>query len=110
MKRLLISSLVAVTSVVSIAPLASAETYSTTVSAQDCWMDTKLYVDQGDTLFFRSSGQWSNGEDNSHQVGPNGYSEYFYDFAESSSIPFAALIGKIDNNSPFLVGSHSLIR
>lgn len=107
MKKLLVSGLVAVSSLASMAPMAFASSYSTSVSARDCWDNTRLYVNRGDTLSFRSSGRWSNGGDSPQVVGPNGYSDYYHAYAESDSQPFAALIGKIDNGRPFLVGSHS---
>ncbi len=104
MNKLFFSSLIAASAVAGMVPVASASNYSFGFSARDCWVNTNIYVNSGDRATFQASGQWSDG--GSPSIGPTGINR-FSNHAESSSMPFGAVIGKVGRGQPFLVGSHS---
>jgi hypothetical protein len=104
MKKLFLSSFVATSVLAGIAPVALANPHSFRFSARDCWVNTGIHVNSGDEIDFQASGQWRDG--GSPAIGPSGVGRFFEN-AESSSAPFGALIGKVGNGQPFLVGSHS---
>lgn len=107
MKKFLISGLVAVTSLLGTASMASARMHVVNLSARSCWFNTGIYVNAGDTLTFNANGQWSNGGNRPQFVGPHGYGNYYHPYAESAAQPFAALLGKVSNGPSFMVGNHS---
>lgn len=107
MKKFLISGLVAVTSLLGTATMASARMHTVSLSARSCWFNTGIYVDAGDTLTFNASGQWNHSERHPQFTGPRGYTNYYHPRSISASQPFGALIGKISNGPSFMIGSQS---
>ena len=108
MKTLITSGLLAAISVLGVAQGAFASAQYREVSAQSCWQHTQIYVNAGDTVSFRTEGRWSNGGETPQVVTPDGDGTYHAQ-AISTSQPFAALIGRVDNGRPFMVGSQSTL-
>ncbi len=106
MKRLAVLSLMTASTLGIFIPTAYAQNYSLNLSGRECWTNTGIYVNQGDTLHISAIGRWSNGGERPQVVGPEGFSNYYHASAESNSFPFASLIGRIENTSPFFIGSH----
>ncbi|MEL7355602.1 MAG: hypothetical protein AAFN40_03450 [Cyanobacteria bacterium J06560_6] len=109
MKTLIASGLLAAISVVGTAQSAFASPQYREVAAQSCWHHTQLYVNEGDTVSFRTEGRWSHGGETPQVVSPGGYVDTYHAHAISTSQPLASLIGRVENGRPFLVGSQSTL-
>ena len=87
------------------------EPIAVTIQADDEWQDTRLDLAAGEAVHVAAEGSWnpdvSAGE---RDCGPRGYrNPTGYYVPEVRSLPYAALIGRIGNGRPFLVGAATIV-
>ncbi|HEX5069222.1 MAG TPA: hypothetical protein VFV78_03320 [Vicinamibacterales bacterium] len=83
-------------------------TVTVDVSSQQAWTDTGITVRAGDPLLIRASGQIrfsGNGRDTAEPDGARGRASTAA--APMPNVEIGALIGRIGNSAPFLIGSDS---
>jgi hypothetical protein len=78
-----------------------------TVSANIEWQKTIFNIQQGDTVQINSQNQWSN-DSSLHTYDANGL--YIYPDTILSTANLGALIAKIGDCEPFLIGTHSIFQ
>jgi len=74
------------------------------ISATQKWVDVKIELKQGQKVTISSRGEWTNGGLNPKQVGPTGFSGVFLNSTIAPQIPLGALVGRVNNAPPFLIG------
>jgi hypothetical protein len=79
-----------------------------TVSAQQQWTATGLTVRRGEPITVSASGDIRIGGDNNPSAGPGGASQT-HPSNPLPSAPSGALIGRVNNGQPFLIGSQSRV-
>jgi Ca2+-binding EF-hand superfamily protein len=94
-------------------PLGTGNTTRTplTVSSQDRWTDTGIYVEPGQTLSFRATGSIQMSEDGNDIADPQGArSGRRAPNAPLREAPAGALIGRIGNGTPVVLGANGDMR
>ncbi len=74
------------------------------ISAAQKWVDVKIELKQGQKVTISSRGEWTNGGGNPQQVGSAGFPGIFLNSTIAPKIPLSALIGRVNNAPPFLIG------
>jgi len=71
------------------------------------WTDTGMIVRAGELVMFRSSGQVQFRRGNEGAAGPDGNFSFVRATYPVPSAPVGALIGRVDNSAPFVIGSQT---
>jgi hypothetical protein len=77
------------------------------VRADTPWNDTGITVSSGQRLAFSASGKIGFGQGLAATAGPDGNNEYRRSNYPVRDMPVGALIGKVGNGAPFIIGSNT---
>jgi hypothetical protein len=76
------------------------------LSADQCWVGTGLYVYGSDAVHIQAYGEWSNGGDNPQFVDADGFRDYSHPGQVVDWANFAGLIARLgENGKPFPIGT-----
>jgi hypothetical protein len=82
---------------------------SVTVPGNQEWVSTNIHVNSGDRLTVNASGQVKYGPNREHQASVAGQRQHRGENAPLPSAPLGALIGRIDDGQPFLIGGNRTV-
>ncbi len=83
-------------------PLQGEETRTVTVPANLAWQNSEMFVSAGDTVTVMATGSWTSDADLGKWTGPDGTNSGVKEVPE---FPVMALLGRLNEGRPFLVGS-----
>lgn len=80
------------------------------VQAQQQWTSAGIRVRRGEWVTFQTSGEIRIATDEAHKTGPGGSTELPATNAPLPNAPVGALIGRVGNSRPFLIGAQTRVQ